>query len=169
MLFIINLILAFGLLISGRKLFWLFVAAAGFFAGVELTTRVWHGPEWLSIVVGLLLGILFAGLAMMLKSIAIGIAGFLLGGSALTSLAASLGFESGRYILYIIGGILGIILISVFFDWALIVISSLAGASMLVQTLGLERPFSGLLFLILLAIGITVQFADKRREEKHDG
>ena len=169
MLFIINLILGFGLLTSGRKLFWLFVAAAGFFAGVELTSRFWHGPDWLAIVVGIVLGILFAVLAIALKSIAIGIAGFLLGGSALVSLAGSLGFEHATFILYIVGGVLGVILITAFFDWALIIISSFAGASMILQILDLSRSMAGLTFAVLFIIGIIIQLSEKRKETKKNG
>jgi hypothetical protein len=169
MLFIINLILGIGLLFSGRRLFWLFVAAAGFFAGVEITARFWHGPEWLSIVVGVAVGILFAALAMALKTIAISVAGFFLGGSALLSLAAAFGIERGLFVLYIIGGILGVIFISAFFDWALIAISSLAGASMIARTLEMSRPVAGLIFLLLLIIGIVVQANDMQKDKKqHD-
>ncbi len=168
MLFVINFILGIGLLVAGRKLFWLFVAAAGFFAGVELTTRFWHGSEGLSIVVGLIIGVLFALLAMALQSIAIGVAGFLLGATSLLSLANSFGIERGELIIYIVGGILGIIFISIFFDWALISISSFAGASILVKTLDLGRPLAGLTFVILLIIGIVIQSRDKRREKKDD-
>jgi hypothetical protein len=170
MLFTINLILGIGLLLAGRKLFWLFIAAAGFFAGVEVANRFWNGTEWLSIVAGLVVGLLFALLAMGLKTIAISIAGFLLGGSALLSLASAFGIERGIFILYIIGGILGIIFISIFFDWALIIISSLAGASMIAQTLDMQRVvFSGVIFIILLLIGIVVQSNDmSKNKSNHD-
>ncbi len=168
MLFIINLILGIGLLVAGRRLFWLFVAAAGFFTGVELTTRFFDGPEGLSIVVGIVVGILFAILAMALKSIAISIAGFLLGGGAFLALAGSLGFERGDLVIYIIGGVLGVIFLNIFFDWALIGISSFAGASMLVQTLALERPIAGLAFIVLLIAGVAIQFADKNRGKRDD-
>lgn len=169
MLFIINLILGLGLLLSGRKLFWIFVAAAGFFAGVEITARYWKGPEWLSIVVGVVLGILFALLAMGLKTLAISIAGFFLGGSALLSLATAFGYERGIFVLYIIGGVLGVIFISVFFDWALISISSLAGASIIAQTLDISSPVAGFVFICLLVIGVVVQSNDLQKDKKHDG
>ncbi|MBM3126513.1 MAG: hypothetical protein FJZ87_15825 [Chloroflexi bacterium] len=167
---IFHLILGTSLLIAGRKLFWLFVAAAGFFAGVQLTDRFWHGPEWLSILVGLGLGILLALLAMALKSLAIGLAGFLLGGSAVVALAEALGVESGMliWVLYLVGGIVGIILITTVFDWALIGISSFAGASMIVQFLELNRPLAGLVIVILLVVGIFIQSGQKRREIKRD-
>lgn len=168
MLFTINLILGIGLLLFGRKLFWLFVATAGFFAGVEFATRVWQGSETLTIIVGLVVGILFALLAMALKTLAISIAGFFLGGSALLSLASAFGMERGNLILYIIGGVLGIILISIFFDWALIIISSLAGASMIAQTLDVTQAVAGLVFIVLLLIGIFFQTNDMRKNKTHN-
>jgi hypothetical protein len=168
MLFMINLLLGVGLLVSGRRIFWLFVAAAGFLAGVDLSTRFFQGAEGLSIVVGLVVGILFALLAMALKSVAISVAGFFLGGAALLSLAGSFGIERGELIIYIIGGVLGVIFLNTFFDWALIGISSFAGASILVQTLSLERPIAGIAFIVLLFIGIAIQFADKNRGKRDD-
>jgi hypothetical protein len=169
MLFLITLILGVGLLVSGRKIFWLFVAAAGFFTGVALISRFWKGPEWLSILIGITFGILFAILALALKSFAISLAGFLLGGSALLTLASLMGFERSPliWILYIIVGILGIILIRSFFDLALIVISSVAGASILVQLLDFKRPIAALAFVILMIMGLMVQLADRKREKKH--
>jgi hypothetical protein len=167
MLFTINLILGIGLLFAGRKLFWLFVATAGFFAGVEFANRVWQGSETLTIIVGLVVGLLFALLAMALKTLAISIAGFFLGGSALLSLASAFGIERGNLVLYIIGGILGIIFISIFFDWALIIISSLAGASMIAQTLDITQAIAGLVFIVLLLIGIFFQTNDMRRNKTH--
>ena len=41
MLNVINLILGGALLVAGRKLFWLFVGAAGFVTGIQLATRFW--------------------------------------------------------------------------------------------------------------------------------
>jgi hypothetical protein len=168
MLFTINLILGIGLLLAGRKLFWLFVATAGFFAGVEFANRFWQGSEVLSIIVGLVVGLLFALLAMALKTLAISIAGFFLGGSALLSLASAFGLERGNLVLYIIGGILGIIFISIFFDWALIIISSLAGASMIAQTLDVTQAVAGVVFIALLLIGIFFQTNDMRKNKTHN-
>ena len=80
---LINGLLGVGLLVAGRRLFWLFVAAAGFVLGAQLTIRTFHGPEWLGLIVGIVVGILFAVLAIFLRAIAIGIAGFLAGGAIL--------------------------------------------------------------------------------------
>jgi len=42
MLIVISLILGVALLVAGRKLFWLFVGAAGFVTGMQLATQFWQ-------------------------------------------------------------------------------------------------------------------------------
>ncbi|HVN15840.1 MAG TPA: hypothetical protein VMT73_08885 [Anaerolineales bacterium] len=172
MLGIINIILGLGLLIAGRRLFWLFVAAAGFIAGVQLTVRAWNGPEWMAIVVGLIVGALFAILAMFLKSVAIGVAGFIAGGAVLLGIAHLFGFDTGLmvWILFIIGGIIGAILVGALFDWAIITLSSLAGAALLVQVFNLKAAMGGLTFLVIVIVGVAIQGEQLRREQrtKHD-
>jgi hypothetical protein len=114
------------------------------------------------------IGIIFALLAIFLQRVAIAIAGFLAGGYILTALASMLGFDSGAlfWITYVIGGILGLILVSLLFDWALITLSSLAGASLVVQGLFPEAAAGGLIFLMLFLIGVVIQGAVLRYERQ---
>jgi hypothetical protein len=165
MLAFINAILGGVLLVAGRKLFWLFVGVAGFVTGFQFTGSFFQGPEGLSIIVGLIVGAIFAILAIFLQTIAIGIAGFLTGGYVLQTLTASLGLDIAPWIVYIIGGIIGVILVSFLFDWALITLSSLAGASLAVDAFQLER--AGLVFLILFLAGVIIQGTALRYEERH--
>ncbi len=168
MLSVINIILGAGLLVSGRKLFWLFVAAGGFLAGVQFASSFPNGPEWLTLVVGLVVGIAFAILAMFLKTFAIGLAGFFLGGAIISGFASALGMD-GNWIIYIIGGVIGIILVGVLFDWALISLSAFAGASLLTQAFNITGAQSGLVFFVLLIIGVAIQGTAYRKERKgHD-
>ena len=169
MVSVINIVLGAALLVSGRKLFWLFVAAGGFVAGIQFATRFIHGPEWLTIVIGLAVGIAFAVLAMFLKSFAIGLAGFFLGGSILSGLAGALGFDNGGWIVYIVGGIIGIILVGMLFDWALIALSAFGGATLLVQAFHLTRSTNALAFIVLLILGIAIQTSAMRRDRKKHG
>ncbi len=168
MLSIVNIILGAALLVSGRKLFWLFVAAGGFVAGILIATRVTRGPEWLTILIGLAVGIAFAVLAMFLKSFAIGMAGFFLGGSILSGLAGALGMANGRlsWVIYIVGGVIGIILVGTLFDWALIGLSAFGGASLLLEAFNLKGGIGGLAFIVLLIIGISIQAATMQKEKK---
>jgi hypothetical protein len=169
MLTLINAILGGALLVVGRKLFWLFVAAAGFVTGFQLTTRSFQGSEGLSIIVGLVVGAIFAILAIFLQTIAIGIAGFLAGGYVLQTLLAMLGFEkaASTWIIFIIGGIIGVLLVSFLFDWAIITLSSLVGATLVAEAFQLQRVANGLIFLILFLAGVILQGTILRREARH--
>src|SRR6266496_630040 len=119
MLNVINLVLGGALLIAGRKLFWLFVGAAGFITGIQLATRFFQGSGLAAIIVGLVIGVLFALLAIFLQAIVIGIAGFLTGGYILTVLASLIGLHvtgAATWLIYIIGGFIGVVLVSFLFD-----------------------------------------------------
>lgn len=167
MLSVINLILGSALLVAGRKLFWLFVGAAGFVTGIQLATRFWEGSDALAIIVGLVIGVIFALLTIFLQAVIIGIAGFLSGGYILTILATMLGIDvtgAMTWIVYIIGGLIGLILVSVLFDWALITLSSLAGASLVVQVFFPQSAAGGLIFFILFLVGVIIQGSILRRE-----
>ena len=170
MLNLINLVLGSALLIAGRRLFWLFVGAAGFVTGIQLATRFWQGPDILAIIVGLVVGVIFALLAIFLQALVIGIAGFLIGGYILTMLAGMFGIDvTGAmvWVVYVTGGILGVILVSFVFDWALITLSSLAGASLIVQALSpqaAQGATGGILFFILFIAGVIIQGFILRRD-----
>jgi hypothetical protein len=166
MLSVISLILGAALLIVGRRLFWLFVGAAGFVAGMQLTTQFWQGPEILAIIIGLVVGVVFALLAIFLQGVAIGVAGFLAGGYVLTVLAGMIGLNQGSFswLVYLIGGIIGVLLVIFLFDWALITLSSLAGASLITQALVLPGGIGGVLFLALVIVGVVIQGSTMQRE-----
>ena len=78
---IIGVIIGAIILLFGRKLFWLFVAALGFAVGIEIANYFMHEPPvWMTLLAALGLGTLGALLAIMLQKLAIGIAGFVAGG-----------------------------------------------------------------------------------------
>lgn len=168
MLNLANVILGGILLVAGRKLFWLFVGAIGFITGMQLASGFAQTSEGLAIIIGLVLGLVFALLAIFLQRIAIAIAGFFAGGYVLTVLAAMLGLDFGGFgwIIYVIGGILGVILVSLLFDWALITLSSLAGASLVVQGLFPQSGIGGLIFFIIFVIGLVIQGSVLRYERQ---
>ena len=93
MLGLTNVIVGGALLVAGRKLFWLFIGALGFITGIQVTASIWQGPDWLLLVIGVVVGIIFALLATFLQALAIGVAGFLAGGYVLTILTGMLGID----------------------------------------------------------------------------
>jgi hypothetical protein len=57
----------------------------------------------------------------------------------------------------VVGGIIGIIFVIAIFDWALIFLSSLTGAALILQPLGLRPAVAPLVFLGLFIVGVIVQ------------
>src|SRR6185503_1816892 len=164
MINLINVVLGGALLLAGRKLFWLFVGAVGFVTGLQLATSFWQGPEGLALVFGLILGVIFALLAIFMQTITIGIAGFLAGGFILNAMAVMFGLDAG-WIIYIIGGLIGLALVIFLFDWAIITLSSLAGASLVVQAFLPEGGTGGIIFTVLVLIGVVLQGSVLRSEQ----
>ena len=165
MINLINVILGGALLLAGRKLFWLFVGAVGFVTGLQLASSFWQGPETLALVFGLIIGVIFALLAIFMQHITIGIAGFLAGGYILNVMAVMFGLEAGL-IIYILGGLIGLALVIFLFDWAIITLSSLAGASLVVPAFLPEGGSGGIIFTVLFLIGVIVQGSVLRSEQR---
>jgi hypothetical protein len=159
MLLTLNALLGALLLVAGRRMFYFFVAVIGFVAGTQLATRFFPGKEWLIIASGVLIGLILAALAISLRLIVTSIVGFLAGGSLMTGLLAFAGIQHGIlvWVFYLAGGILGVILLNIAFQWALITLTSLIGASLLTPYLPLKGIVSALLFLALFVIGFVIQ------------
>jgi hypothetical protein len=58
---------------------------------------------------------------------------------------------------FVIGGVLGAIIAVLVMDWAIVVLSCMVGASLIVSSLGLGDLGSLLAYTGLMAIGIIVQ------------
>ncbi len=149
-------------LLFGRRLFWLFVAAIGFWIGFELAPHLMqHPPPWLALVVAIIFGIVGAVFAFILQKIAVGLAGFLVGGYVATAILSAFVTTYAQYygIAFVIGGVLGAILMLALFDWALIVFSAIAGAELIVRHLHLPSTGKTLVLIVLVILGIMLQSA----------
>ena len=157
---ILALIAGLLLLIAGRRLFWLFVGLVGFF-----TVYRWFAPDpaapapsgrW---PVAILAGLLGIVLAIFLQRLAVAVAGFFVGGWFIAGilgvhLASARG---GELLLVVFGAVIAAVLAIWLFDLALVILSSAAGADLIVQAIH-PRPGPGrLLVVILAAVGIAVQ------------
>jgi len=163
---IISILMGCALLFFGRRLFWLFVAALGFAIGLELAPYLSHNPPlWLSLLLSIALGLVGALLAIMLQKLAIGIAGFLVGGRVAVAVAAALWVNYAQYsvITFVIGGILGAILLLALFDWALIAFSAIEGARLITGSVHLPSTGATVLAVALAVFGFFVQAAMFRR------
>ena len=131
---IVGVLIGVVILLFGRKLFWLCVAAVGFALGVEVAPHLVHEPSpVLALVIALVLGLVGALLALFLQKVAIAVLGFLAGGYLANGMAAAFFVHYAQYstLVFVVGGIIGAILLLALFDWALIVVSSLIGAHLI--------------------------------------
>jgi hypothetical protein len=154
----INLIVGAAMLFFGRRLFWVFVAGMGFVLGAFLAVELLEAREdWLVLAASVLFGVLGAMLALFAQKVAIGVGGFLAGGYVAHAIALRSVEPSWIWIAVAIGGVIGAVLLIALFDWALIALSSLAGAALVALNLPVEPPWPGLIFLGLFVVGIAVQ------------
>ena len=163
---IIGALIGVVILFFGRKLFWLCVAAVGFAAGVELAPHLAHEPSPLmALTVALVLGFLGALLALFLQKIAIAVVGFLAGGKLANAIAATFFIHYAEHtgLIFLIGGILGALLLLSLFDWALIFISSVIGAHLIQSVVALPPTGTAILFVVLVIFGVVVQAAAFQR------
>ncbi len=154
------------ILLFGRKIFWLCVAAIGFAAGVELAPHLVHEPSpALALTLALVLGFVGALLALFLQKLAVGVAGFIAGGRLAVGLMTTflVQYASHYWVVFIIGGIIGALLLLMLFDWALIFISSLIGAHLIANAITLPPTGHVLLLAVLALGGVIVQATTFRR------
>ena len=161
MITLLRVIEGLALLIFGRQLFWLFVAAIGFEVGVLVATRLLPPQsEIIVIIIALIIGLIGALLALSLQGFIIGAVGFIAGG--LVGVGIMNLFVTGSDVLtvaaFIVGGLIGSALFVYLFDWALMALSSLVGAITLTNVF---LPSGGTIALaaiiILFIIGMAIQ------------
>lgn len=153
-----NILLGLILLVFGRKLFWLFVAIAGFLVGMEFTRVILADlPRWILVVVALGAGLVGALLVVMAERVAFALAGFLAGSYFAVILAHSLGATGNNILLFAVGGVIGAVFAALIMNRAIIFLSCLVGAAAVVKGLGLGQEMSSFVFVVLVILGALVQ------------
>lgn len=157
----ILIILGFILLIVGHQLPWVFVATAGFISGLFLAEHpvlALSGMSLITFSTGLAL---VSGLLVIyLKRFMVVLAGFLAGVYVCNYLPEALHWDIGGIswpVLILVGAIFAI-LILVWYGLPLIVVSSIAGATLVVQYIQFHTISEVPLFIILLIFGIIAQY-----------
>jgi hypothetical protein len=165
---IFSTMVGFAVLILGRQLFWVAVAGLGFIMGLNYATQYYQGSPEMLVLISLGAGVVSALIAYALQRTAAGLVGFLAGWYLTNTLINSTNFNLGEYsiILTLVGGLIGISLISVFFDWSLILLSSLAGTTMIVQSIQFNAPINTAVFILLLILGVIIQGILLSQEKK---
>ncbi len=157
----LKLFLGIAMLTAGRRLFWLFLGGVGFVFGFDFAERMFQGqPHSTLLLIALLGGVMGALLAVFLQKLAIVVGGFLAGGYLLPGMLQELGMRTGQYhwLVFLVGGIVGAVLMSVLFGWTLIILSSIIGSLLVLQALHLSSQLTRPLFFVLLVLGIAIQY-----------
>lgn len=155
-----NILAGICLLMFGRRLFWLFVGITGFLYGLLLGPGFIHNqPGWVILAVAAAAGIIGSVLAIFLQRVVIALAGFSSGAYLAFSLMNSLypGMGQNAWIVSIVVGVCCAVLFSVFFDWAIILLSSLLGAFLITRSFHEGTQITAIAFTILTVAGIAVQ------------
>ena len=166
---VVNIIFGLSLLTLGRKIFWLFVGCVGFVAGFTYSQELFAvQSELVILAIGVIAGLIAALIAVFLQGVAIALAGFMGGGYIAINIMGMLGLETFQpiWLPYLIGGIIGAILLFLIFDWALIFLSSLIGAGLIVQVTEFSPWLENLIFIALVIFGAMIQISLLRKEPK---
>jgi len=157
------------LLAFGRRVFWLLVAATGFAVGWSLTEYfVGDVPEHVPFIGGLAIGLLGALIAVIAQKIAILLGGFLAGGYAAMILLQNIlpSLSTPGWIPFVVGGILGALLLKKVFEWTLIVLTSIVGAIFVLVGFQVVENIHPIVVLLLAALGVVFQSRSKRSGEE---
>jgi Domain of unknown function (DUF4203) len=147
-------------LLLGRRIFWLFVGVVGFALGFDSAHLILSKtPELVALFIALLAGVVGAALAYFVQEALIVVVGFLAGAYVGTMMLAVL-MPSAGYLFALAGaggGVVGAVVVSAMFDWALIVLSSLIGAHLIVDTIHASPSTKALSFAAVAVTGILIQ------------
>jgi hypothetical protein len=157
---IIAVLLGIIILVAGRKLFWLTVGAVGFIISLGFALNFLEDqPAWIALVIALVAGGIGAVLALVLQQVVVVIAGFLISGYSALWLLQTLALDLSpwEWTAFIIAGVIGSIFALYVFEIALVILSSMIGATMILQVTQFEEWLTLLLFVVLIALGIYVQ------------
>ncbi|GAB4438585.1 MAG: hypothetical protein OHK0015_32420 [Chloroflexi bacterium OHK40] len=158
-------------LFLGRRLFWLFVGVAGFLFGLTLAQAgMGEAPGWMQLLVGVLVGLVCGGLAVIFTRPMAMLGGFF----ALSSLGVAIGVWLDApgwmfWLLFIVFGLIGVLLVALLFDWAIIIASAANGAAAVVTGLAVFVPMPGWLRLLLMAIVFAIGALYQARDMETGG
>ena len=166
-MWLFQLVLGLYLAFNGRRAVWALAGIAGFLVGLWLATTIWdQDPTVITLfegIVAVLAGLIGAALAQAFGRLAIAAAGFVAGGyGLLTLVSAGLITTDSTWPLFMIGGVIGIILVGVVFDLAVIGLTAWIGAGLVLSALDLSGFAAWAVFGLVFVFGGLAQLRGDR-------
>jgi hypothetical protein len=154
--------LLFGLLLvfAGRNLFWLCVGIIGFLIGAQCAGFFGFSNGWMALLFAAAFGSVGVVLAVSFEwfMVIFGV-GFLGGGYLLMDIFPSSNQQdSYAWLIFVVGGIVGMCLMVITFDLTLILISSLLGATLIAGAIDGSQQLRELSFVSSMMTGMVVQY-----------
>lgn len=157
---LLSFIMGAALVLFGRKIYLFSIGILGFLVGLYLFSLL-NGSvhDWKTLLVALLVGAGAALLSYFLQRAAWALAGFCGGGLLVIYLADLMktSFAESLPLFFVIGGILGAVVLFLVMDWALIILTSLTGAYLISYQVYPGGIPPAALFLLLVFTGILLQ------------
>lgn len=159
-LLILTTLIGLAVLVMGRQIFWIFIAGLGFALGLLISTQYYNAQfEWQVFLISTIIAVVGAILAYTVQRFAAGLAGFATGWFLTIVVLSYLNLNLGQIesvLPYIVGIISGFLLI-IFFDWGVIIASSLAGSAIIVSGMSLRENVELALIIMFAMVGIVIQ------------
>lgn len=162
---VLTLVAGTVLLAGGRRVYWLLVGLVGFVLGFALAGELLEGPPWLILGAGLAAGLLASVLAVFFQKVMLAVAGFLIGGLTVIWWSGEMGWGEPWWVwgLALLAGAVGAALTRAVFEVALVLLSSVFGATLVLEALHRPTHQMSLLFVVLVTAGVVVQFLSSGR------
>lgn len=157
--FVVEILMGLLLLFFGRKLFWFFVAAVGFLLGLQFAADVISNIQpWLIWLIAIGFGLIGAIFAVLLQKAAIILAGGIAAGLFAMRLVVEFGMAAPiPLIAFFVVGVIAAIVTGMLFEWALIFLSALTGAWLVVDAWAISTNIRFIALVVLLVLGVLVQ------------
>jgi len=162
----VGLVLAF----TGKRLFWLLVGLAGFVLGYYLVGLLLPVTGLIQLGIGIAAGVLAGILATRFTRFLQHVAGFLLLGLFAVTAWGWAGFATTvpiTILVFLVGGLIGLGLVSFLADFALTVVTTLGGAALVVRGVsGYWDASNSVLAVIAIAVFVVGFFIQMRRRPR---
>lgn len=158
---LILIVLGFVSLVGGSQLSWMFVGTVGFLLGIALANFLQlNNNEWQILTIASAAGMVGVFLSYYLRRILVLLAGFLAGGFISVTLPQVLGWKSylEDWQAFIVVSAACALIILLWYNLALILVSAVLGATLIVQNLTIPTVGNEAMFVVLIIFGLTAQY-----------